>query len=212
MTALRPVIVVRSSVQKPATSARRDRRPAIRGIKFGKSPRQLSQRRIHNLTTHSQRMICWIGSPNGILLKALPSDHPCRSSRYKRRTPDWAHRHCRLARARWGELRTVISRRRNNSVAFEVKRTFSEPRLQNRIYEYAACLPRTPPARPVAAPREEQQPDARHRRTLGPLGYKTGGPPPDAEFFEIARTARGGAAPGRPDPPGILGKKYSGAL
>ena len=30
-----------------------------------------------------------------------------------------------------------ISRRRSNSVAFEAKRTFSEPRLQNRIYEYA---------------------------------------------------------------------------
>ena len=91
MTALRPVIVVRSSVQKPATSARRDsaridrptpassspprqpfrrdRRPAVPGIKFGKCPRQLSKRRIHKLTTHSQRMICWIGSPNGILLK-----------------------------------------------------------------------------------------------------------------------------------------------
>jgi hypothetical protein len=33
--------------------------------------------------------------------------------------------------------RRVISRRRSNSVAFEVKLTFSEPRLQNRIYEYA---------------------------------------------------------------------------
>jgi hypothetical protein len=31
----------------------------------------------------------------------------------------------------------VISRRRNNSVAFGAKRTFSDPRLQNRIYEYA---------------------------------------------------------------------------
>jgi hypothetical protein len=30
-----------------------------------------------------------------------------------------------------------ISRRRNNSVAFGVKRAFSEPRLPNRIYEYA---------------------------------------------------------------------------
>jgi hypothetical protein len=90
MTALRPVIVLRSSVQKPATSARRDsarasiaqpvqqqppkqpfrrdRRPAIPGIKFGKCPRPLSKRRIHKLTTHSQRMICWIESPNGILL------------------------------------------------------------------------------------------------------------------------------------------------
>lgn len=33
--------------------------------------------------------------------------------------------------------RCVISRRRNNSVAFGAKRTFSELRLQNRIYEYA---------------------------------------------------------------------------
>jgi hypothetical protein len=31
----------------------------------------------------------------------------------------------------------VISRRRSNSVGFGAKRTFSEPRLQNRIYEYA---------------------------------------------------------------------------
>jgi hypothetical protein len=31
----------------------------------------------------------------------------------------------------------VISRRRTNSVAFGAKRTFSEPRLLNRIYEYA---------------------------------------------------------------------------
>ena len=30
-----------------------------------------------------------------------------------------------------------ISRRRSNSVAFGAKRTFSEPHLQNRIYEYA---------------------------------------------------------------------------
>jgi hypothetical protein len=30
-----------------------------------------------------------------------------------------------------------ISRRRSNSVAFGAKRTFSEPRLQNRIYDYA---------------------------------------------------------------------------
>jgi hypothetical protein len=32
----------------------------------------------------------------------------------------------------------VISRRCSNSVAFGAKRTFSEPRLQNRIYEYTA--------------------------------------------------------------------------
>jgi hypothetical protein len=31
----------------------------------------------------------------------------------------------------------VISRRRSNSVAFGAKRTFSEERLLNRIYEYA---------------------------------------------------------------------------
>jgi hypothetical protein len=31
----------------------------------------------------------------------------------------------------------VISQRRSNSVAFGAKRTFSEPRLLNRIYEYA---------------------------------------------------------------------------
>jgi len=31
----------------------------------------------------------------------------------------------------------VISRRRNNSVTFGVKRTFSEAQLQNQIYEYA---------------------------------------------------------------------------
>jgi hypothetical protein len=31
----------------------------------------------------------------------------------------------------------VVSRRRSNSVAFGAKRTFSKPRLQNRIYEYA---------------------------------------------------------------------------
>jgi hypothetical protein len=30
-----------------------------------------------------------------------------------------------------------ISRRRNNSVVIGVKQTFSEPRLENRIYEYA---------------------------------------------------------------------------
>ena len=30
-----------------------------------------------------------------------------------------------------------ISRRRGNSVAFGAKRTFGEPRLQNRIYGYA---------------------------------------------------------------------------
>jgi hypothetical protein len=29
----------------------------------------------------------------------------------------------------------VVSRRRSNSVAFGAKRTFSEPRLKNRIYE-----------------------------------------------------------------------------
>jgi hypothetical protein len=38
---------------------------------------------------------------------------------------------CRLLALR------VVSRRRSNSVAFGAKRTFSEPRLQNRIYEYA---------------------------------------------------------------------------
>jgi hypothetical protein len=32
----------------------------------------------------------------------------------------------------------VIARQRNNSVAFEAKRTFSTPRLQYRIYQYAA--------------------------------------------------------------------------
>jgi hypothetical protein len=32
----------------------------------------------------------------------------------------------------------VIRLRRSNLVAFGVKRTFSEPRLQNRIYEYAS--------------------------------------------------------------------------
>jgi hypothetical protein len=32
----------------------------------------------------------------------------------------------------------VIARRRSNSVAFGAKRTFSVPRLQYRIYEYAA--------------------------------------------------------------------------
>jgi hypothetical protein len=32
----------------------------------------------------------------------------------------------------------VISLRRGSSVAFGVKRSFSEPRLQNRIYEYAS--------------------------------------------------------------------------
>ena len=31
----------------------------------------------------------------------------------------------------------VMSRRRSNSVAFGAKRTFSEPNLQNRIYDYA---------------------------------------------------------------------------
>jgi hypothetical protein len=31
----------------------------------------------------------------------------------------------------------VISRRRSNSVAFGAKRTFSEPLLLNRVYEYA---------------------------------------------------------------------------
>ena len=31
----------------------------------------------------------------------------------------------------------VISRRRSNSVAFGVKRTFGGTRIQNRIYEYA---------------------------------------------------------------------------
>ncbi|MEA2967899.1 MAG: hypothetical protein QOE78_1160 [Alphaproteobacteria bacterium] len=30
-----------------------------------------------------------------------------------------------------------ISRRRSNSLAFGAKRTFSQPQLQNRIYEYA---------------------------------------------------------------------------
>src|SRR3984893_17897329 len=44
--------------QPPRQPFRRDRRPAIPGIKFGKCPRQLSKRRIHQLTTHSQRMIC----------------------------------------------------------------------------------------------------------------------------------------------------------
>jgi hypothetical protein len=36
--------------------------------------------------------------------------------------------------------RCVISRRRNNTVAFGAKWTFSELRLQNRIYEYATSL------------------------------------------------------------------------
>ena len=62
-------IAQRLQQQPPRQPFRRDRRPAIPGIKFGKCPRQLSKRRIHKLTTHSQRMICWIGSPNGILLK-----------------------------------------------------------------------------------------------------------------------------------------------
>jgi hypothetical protein len=98
MTALSPVIVVRSSVQKPATSARRDSaridRPAPAaappeaavpagstaghpGHKVWQMP-ATAQQAPHpqaddsfaaDETTHSQRMICWIGSPNGILLK-----------------------------------------------------------------------------------------------------------------------------------------------
>src|SRR4030088_1010159 len=51
------------------------------GHKVWQMPATVSRRRIHKLTTHSQRMICWIGSPNGILLKKpframiLPQHH-----------------------------------------------------------------------------------------------------------------------------------------
>ena len=49
--------------------------------------------------------------------------------------------YCRTALTRLLRSRLLAhrntSRRRNNSVAFGAKRTFSEPRLQNRIYEYA---------------------------------------------------------------------------
>jgi hypothetical protein len=37
----------------------------------------------------------------------------------------------------------VNSRQRSKSVAFGAKRTFSEPRLQSRIYEYARLVART---------------------------------------------------------------------
>jgi hypothetical protein len=58
----------RRAIECPKAGNVRKTRPTAghpRHKGLAKCPRQ----RIHKLTTHSQRMIYWIGSPNGILLK-----------------------------------------------------------------------------------------------------------------------------------------------